>query len=184
MNTLTTRGSTNTGFTQSEFRIEGFLIHASLYTAVPVLISLLITWFLYSIFIVHGLNGGTHRSFNHPTTNNVWFRDFLPDHVFDEVNRTNGRIWAYGYNAAYAFQNAGNTGPYDLAIELLHSVLHARKKGRKIIFVCHSLGGIIVKNVCIPNVFFGQIRRLISYRHWFKQPSIKHTQILHNLQLG
>ena len=120
-----------------------------------------------SIIIVHGLNGGPAKTFRHPDTDNIWFRDILPEHVLDKEQRTNARIWTYGYNAAFAFQNAGNAGAFDFALELLESVMHVRKQVRiakatgnhityayyvqhsKIIWVGHSLGGIVIKTVCL-----------------------------------
>jgi hypothetical protein len=61
-----------------------------------------------SIFIVHGVNGGTAKSFVHPDTGAIWFNDFLPREIIHIGLQTNARIWVYGYNANSAFKDGGN----------------------------------------------------------------------------
>jgi hypothetical protein len=87
--------------------------------------ALLYTKLRFSIFIVHGLNGGTAKTFAHPKTGSIWFLDFLPKEVVDPDLRTNARIWIYGYDADLAFQNAGNRTAFTYAndmLELVHNV--------------------------------------------------------------
>jgi hypothetical protein len=110
-----------------------------------------LTYFHGSIFIIHGLNGGIHKSFLHPDTRNVWFHHVLPDHVFNPDNSTNARIWVYGYAAQYAFEMAANRGAYDFAVELLEAVRNVHVAGRGIIWISHSLGGIVAKTVSLPS---------------------------------
>jgi pimeloyl-ACP methyl ester carboxylesterase len=96
-----------------------------------------------SIVAVHGLGGDWEETW---TDNNgqLWLRDFLHDDL------PTARVLSFGYNSNTVFTSAV-TDIDDEAAALLDGVLGERQssfeKNRPIIFVSHSLGGIIVKKV-------------------------------------
>lgn len=86
-----------------------------------------------SIFIVHGLNGGAARTWRHPTSQAIWFRDFLPGNLKDDGDETDARIWTYGYRADATFSTrASDMDPEEFAQDLLTRVSDARL-GREVI---------------------------------------------------
>ena len=74
----------------------------------------------------------------------MWLRDLLPQHL------PNIRVMTYGYNAK--FRNfTDRQDMRSIATKLLAELADLRRNGdearRPIVFVCHSLGGIIAKKV-------------------------------------
>ncbi|KAI9766755.1 MAG: hypothetical protein M1839_004772 [Geoglossum umbratile] len=106
------------------------------------------------IFLVHGLNGGPTSTWRHPETGVVWFKDLLPEHLSRYCKGMNARIWTFGYNANVAFETACKSGTTDFARALLEDVRYARKghERNKIIWICYSLGGIVVKTALIESI--------------------------------
>jgi len=101
------------------------------------------TW---SIVAVHGLGGdweGTWTDTSGPTKK-LWLRDFLPETF------PNARVMSYGYDATYALSSAVSDIS-SAAASLIDSLYGERQEDyetrRPIIFVAHSLGGIVVKKV-------------------------------------
>jgi len=94
------------------------------------------------IVIVHGLNGDAVKSWTDSTTKAFWPKDFLPYDVPE------ARVLTFGYNADVAFGNT-TADIVDHAKDLLGSLIDKREEEnetrRQIIFIAHSLGGIIVK---------------------------------------
>lgn len=72
-----------------------------------------------------------------------WPRDFLAGDV------PNARILTYGYHSEVTrgYASASKSGIFALARNLLYKLQRERDVGRPIIFVAHSLGGIITKEV-------------------------------------
>jgi hypothetical protein len=101
-----------------------------------------LTLLLSSIVLVHGLNGDATKSWTNDKTGAFWPEDFLPKDIPD------ARVLTYGYNAAAAFGNTTAT-IIDHAKGLLSSLVDRRDddETRPIIFIAHSLGGIVVKQV-------------------------------------
>lgn len=107
------------------------------------------------IVFVHGINGDridtwTYKDRDFPENNRMWPKDFLPDKL------PNARIVSFGYNADFANfypEDQENIAPEltidDYSTSLLESV-RALRKGeeteRPIIFVAHSMGGLVVAN--------------------------------------
>ncbi|KAK2746767.1 hypothetical protein FQN55_005494 [Onygenales sp. PD_40] len=93
------------------------------------------------IIAVHGLNGHPYETWRHEN-GNVWLRDFLP------LQYPGARIFSFGYSSEVAFTLSTGKLP-DFARSLLENVMAVRKTSeemmRPIIFVCHSMGGIVVK---------------------------------------
>lgn len=97
----------------------------------------------YSIVAVHGLGGDAWNTWtwtDHESTK-MWLEDFLPAAV------PNSRIMTFGYDSAVAFSKSVS-GIEGFAKQLLYRLQFMREsKDRPIIFICHSLGGIVVKKV-------------------------------------
>lgn len=100
---------------------------------------------LLSIVAVHGLEGDWEYTWQ-AENGKVWLRDFLPNGL------PSARVMSYGYNSATAFSKAV-TDIDDEAAMLLDRLDGERvtpaQKQTPIIFIAHSLGGIVVKNVSV-----------------------------------
>lgn len=73
----------------------------------------------------------------------MWLRDFLPQQI------PHARIMSFGYDSVLLFSKS-TSDVATFAEQLLESLLSMRMnvpEMRPIIFICHSLGGIVVKKV-------------------------------------
>ncbi|KAI2621919.1 hypothetical protein GGS26DRAFT_255256 [Hypomontagnella submonticulosa] len=105
----------------------------------------------YSIDIVavHGLGGHYEETWTAPSSEGKpcnWLKDLLPIHI------PHARIMSFGYNSAVAASKSiGDISTF--AEQLLTRVLRernsVRQRDRPIIFIGHSLGGIVVKKMLI-----------------------------------
>jgi hypothetical protein len=90
----------------------------------------------------------------------MWLRDFLPQDLTSEAtNKPMARIMIYGYESGVA--NSNNMQNLEDLVTTLNTSLHAMAAGsipKPIIFIGHSLGGLIIKQV-------GNVRNM------FKRPS-------------
>jgi hypothetical protein len=92
---------------------------------------------------IHGLGGHYNDTWTDANTNQNWLRDFLPEQI------PQARIMSWGYNSAvFGTPSVGNITSFAQA--LLNDLKGYRPKvleKRPLIFVCHSLGGIVFKRV-------------------------------------
>jgi len=97
-----------------------------------------------SIVAVHGLNGDLYKTWQDEDTGWLWLRDFLPDIL------PRAHITTFGYNSAVAF-SASVSRIEDFAVALLVELTRVRRRYKTqktpLVFVCHSLGGIVFKKV-------------------------------------
>ncbi|KAL2851634.1 Alpha/Beta hydrolase protein [Aspergillus pseudodeflectus] len=100
---------------------------------------------VFSIVAVHGLGGDAFTTWT-ASNGKLWLRDFLPQQI------PNARIMTFGYDSSW-FLSKSIMGIPDFASDLLFRLKSHRRtlaqQSRPIIFVCHSLGGIIVKKAII-----------------------------------
>ena len=99
---------------------------------------------IYSIVAIHGLGGHPLKTWMEE--DRLWLRDFLPTSI------PKARILTYGYDSGVAFGSSASNIT-DFARDLLERIRAKRRRTtqeRPIIFVCHSMGGIVLKKVCSP----------------------------------
>ncbi|KAI1502557.1 hypothetical protein F5X99DRAFT_158405 [Biscogniauxia marginata] len=99
------------------------------------------------ICAVHGLNGNAFDTWA-TDDGHMWPRDFLPTHI----RFKSSRIMTFGYSSL--LHDGRNVAALtEWAHSLLQSIVSVRKslseRARPIIFVCHSLGGLVVREAMI-----------------------------------
>ncbi|KAJ4175709.1 hypothetical protein NW767_015694, partial [Fusarium falciforme] len=96
------------------------------------------------IFAIHGLGGDAYRTWQHENGFS-WLQHL--DEEFPGI-----RVYSYGYDSGVAF-SGGTPRLTDYARHLLTLMKLARasesEKKRKIVFVCHSMGGILAKQAIL-----------------------------------
>jgi protein SERAC1 len=99
-----------------------------------------------SIVAVHGLGGDWEDTWTDDKSGRMWLRDFVPQQL------PSARVWSFGYDSAYSLSKS-ETDIDDAARSLIDGLdgerQHKLAKRRPIIFIAHSLGGIVVKRVSI-----------------------------------
>lgn len=100
------------------------------------------------VVAVHGLQGDAFKTWEHENGSN-WLKDFLPTDV------PSARIMTFGYESTIAFSKS-LAKLEDISLELLNTLSMKRNEpgtsssGRRpIVFICHNLGGIVVKKALI-----------------------------------
>jgi hypothetical protein len=98
------------------------------------------------IVAVHGLMGDAYTTWTH-SSGHFWLRDSLPEEV------PGARIFSYGYPANVFFSlEKGRIDDHASVLldELKYMRRTAEEQRRPIVFICHSMGGIVVKKVSPP----------------------------------
>ncbi|PKK53500.1 hypothetical protein CI102_1943 [Trichoderma harzianum] len=102
------------------------------------------------IIAISGLGGHAFGSFKEPGGEHMWLRDALPRGITSDSGERIARIMVYGYESSLPnsnnFQNLKDLGT------ALHSDLRALisyGSFKPIVFIAHSLGGLIVKQFLI-----------------------------------
>ncbi|KAK6429616.1 hypothetical protein LTR95_014238 [Oleoguttula sp. CCFEE 5521] len=98
------------------------------------------------IIAVTGLSGHALGSFRSANGTSVWLRDFAPQDI------PRARFITYGYDTAVVVSN-NNQGVGELAHTLLDGLVSFRHRTqtqqRPLLFVCHSLGGVVLKEALV-----------------------------------
>ncbi|KAJ0123518.1 hypothetical protein J7T55_011983 [Diaporthe amygdali] len=98
---------------------------------------------LVDIITVHGLSGHPQNTWTNFDTQHYWPRESLP------VDVPMARIMAFGYSTTVSPFNKSTAIVSDVAKQLISHLINKRRsrdqKQRPIVFVAHSLGGIVVK---------------------------------------
>ncbi|KAK3689772.1 hypothetical protein B0T22DRAFT_377501 [Podospora appendiculata] len=98
------------------------------------------------IVAIHGLGGHCHHTWTDTSDGHLWLRDSLPTHI------PGARVMTYGYDSSFVFA-ASKMGVTDFAVDLLNRLRLARQldeeKSRPLVFICHSLGGVVFKEMLI-----------------------------------
>ncbi|KAH1271222.1 hypothetical protein KXV33_004997 [Aspergillus fumigatus] len=98
-----------------------------------------------SIVAVHGLNGDSITAWSAPETGTLWLKDLIPKHI------PHARVLSFGYESSSCrFDGPGFVDKIRSLATTLVADLEADGslgdcRTRPIIFVCHGLGGVIVK---------------------------------------
>ncbi|KAI1861556.1 hypothetical protein JX265_009523 [Neoarthrinium moseri] len=104
------------------------------------------------IVALHGLNGDAFNTWSEKD-GHLWLRDSLPAHVPE------ARILTYGYDSAVFFSSSTMTLD-GFSRDLLSSLGHERRRDdsrqRPLIFICHSLGGLLFKQMLISGTLAGE----------------------------
>ena len=100
--------------------------------------------FEVDIVAIHGLNGDAYETWTHHRSQKLWLRDMLPQDI------PGARIYTYGYPSHLFFSRSTATIS-DYAMKLLANLnsIRAGKERRPIIFIAHSLGGIVLKQALL-----------------------------------
>ncbi|KAL8640312.1 MAG: hypothetical protein Q9228_002753 [Teloschistes exilis] len=98
-----------------------------------------------NVIAIHGLGGDAFTTWT-DQDGHMWLRDTLPR------NLPHSKIWTYGYDSAVAWSGSVS-GIQDFARDLLERLLGiqtaAGQPERPQIFICHSLGGIVIKRALV-----------------------------------
>ncbi|KAH6873842.1 hypothetical protein B0T10DRAFT_234496 [Thelonectria olida] len=97
------------------------------------------------IIAVHGLNGDAFSTWCHKPDGTLWLRDLLPEFL------PGCRVYTYGYPSKIFSESSARVQEYarNLLVSLRDICEDSTIGKRSIIFVCHSLGGIVFKQALV-----------------------------------
>ncbi|RFU28121.1 hypothetical protein B7463_g8230, partial [Scytalidium lignicola] len=155
---------------------------------------------LVDIVAVHGLNENKIAAWTDPDSEILWLRDLLPTTI------AVARVLTYGYDAsASSFYSAGCADAIQKQAHTLIASLQADRNiegcdYRPIIFICHGLGGILVKKALAYSasrtsaqvvhlysifvstyaiLFFGTPHTHVNMTRWLELESVQNSNMLH-----
>lgn len=114
------------------------------------------------VVALHGIKGDAFKTWTEKREDNkknFWLKDQLP------VELPGARIFSYGYDANVLFSRG--TGTIEdfartLLVDLMRERNHDSNQKRRIIFICHSMGGIVIKKALITAVDNGTYRNIFD----------------------
>ncbi|KUJ19713.1 uncharacterized protein LY89DRAFT_716235 [Mollisia scopiformis] len=116
------------------------------------------------VVAVHGLNGDWEMTWTETTTGNMWLRDFVP------IQCPKFRVMSFGYDSTFALSHSEATiddAAHDLINRLDDERQSSPAKKRPLIFVAHSLGGVVVKRALMianeRSAHWGHLRDQAKY---------------------
>jgi pimeloyl-ACP methyl ester carboxylesterase len=91
------------------------------------------------VIFIHGLNGDERSTWQFEKTPSwqTWLSDALPE----------ANIWSLGYGLTSSWLRGGSIPLTDRAINVLATLSVELREDRLIVFVCHSYGGLLVKQL-------------------------------------
>ncbi|KAK3335250.1 hypothetical protein B0T19DRAFT_452139 [Cercophora scortea] len=109
--------------------------------------------FVADIVAVHGLGGDSFSTWTDNKSGKMWLKDFLPESQYFH----NSRIMTFGYDArAWLLPASKNNSPgrsFTFSESFLGALRSQRiltnTQGRPIVFIGHSLGGIVIKKALV-----------------------------------
>lgn len=118
-----------------------------------------LTTFLNSLVFVHGLREAGLNAWTDADTGSLWMRDLFPHTKYGARNL----ICEYDATRLVAPGGPAASGIYDEASDLVHylSAIRTDAELRPIVFICHEIGGLIVKRA----LAFSQSRRDAKLGH-------------------
>ncbi|KAK8097440.1 hypothetical protein PG984_016579 [Apiospora sp. TS-2023a] len=99
------------------------------------------------IVAIHGITGDAYNTWKSPS-GGLWLQDFLPEDL------PGARVYSYGYDADVFFtKSTGNVETFARTLlENLKQEVSDDGHTRPIIFVCHSMGGLVVKQAIVTSI--------------------------------
>jgi triacylglycerol esterase/lipase EstA (alpha/beta hydrolase family) len=105
---------------------------------------------LADFVFVHGLRGGSRKTWSaSPSPAHYWPKEWLPnDSDFRHV-----RIHSFGYNSDWLDRRENLLNIHDFGQSLIEEIQNSpnirRTKNTRIVFIGHSMGGLVIKKACI-----------------------------------
>jgi triacylglycerol esterase/lipase EstA (alpha/beta hydrolase family) len=102
---------------------------------------------LVDFVFVHGLGGGSRKTWSKtPSDVHFWPKRWLPK----DPDFANVRIWSFGYDSIYAKKKSDVLNIDDFGRALLGALSSSkdlRNVETPIVFIGHSMGGLVIKKV-------------------------------------
>ncbi|KAJ8130426.1 hypothetical protein O1611_g3206 [Lasiodiplodia mahajangana] len=96
------------------------------------------------IVAVHGLGSSVETTWTHPTSQKLWLKDFLPEHI------RSARIMTFRHNSGWRFKALVKDLP-DYGKQFLSALraIRATKQERPLILIGHSFGGLLIEQALV-----------------------------------
>jgi PGAP1-like protein len=123
---------------------------------------------------VHGLRGGSRKTWSAtPSEAHFWPKAWLPN----DPDFKNVRIHSFGYNSDWADRRENPLSVHDFGQSLIEDLQSCpeirREKDTRIVFIGHSMGGLVIKKACIisrENPLFQDIGQRIHSIYFLATP--------------